>query len=887
MAAVNNFPNYLQIPPLLSLRIWHALRALSVVAALTMAALLVVRPQWALPLFWLVIVPVLPAVFMIVPGLWRNLCPLAAMNQAPRLFGFTRGLAHTPRIREYSYVIGITLFFALVSSRKWLFDQSGVASGALIVFGLAGGFVGGALFKGKSGWCSSICPLLPVQRLYGQTPLKLVANSHCQPCVGCTKNCYDFNPKVAFLADQYDSDRYHVGYRRFFAAALPGFILAFFTVSGAASPLAPAHSGILLVPLYAHFLLYTGISMAVYQSLDTFAKVPTNSLNVLFGAAALNTYYWFAAMGLFKALSALSGDWAVPPAAPYAVRVPLWIVTGVWLWRSFATEDLFRREFITKTATQTVGVGQGAVAALRKAAQQASAQLVIEPDQRQVAAAPEQSLLELIEGCGARIESGCRMGVCGADPVAVHEGLENLSPPDDDECNTLARLGHADNTRMACKARIRQGQVTIALVPDKRQGTATATSAKFDATIQHVVVVGNGIAGVTAADHLRRRHPVCRITVVADENHHLYNRMAITRLVYGRSAMQGLYLMPESWYSDRNIEVMLNTAARAVDPANHEIMLADGETLKYDRLIFATGSNSFVPPLPGYGGAGCYVLRSADDAMDVRSYAQSSEARHAVVAGGGLLGLEAAYALHKLGLQVTILERNKWLLNRQLDERGGRLLESYLSNLGLRILTGVHIKALTQSDGAQHVQLDEGEPRRADLFIVAAGIAPNTALASAAGLAVQRGIVVDAQMRTSADDIYAAGDAAEIDGRVMGLWPVAVEQAEIAACNALGESRSYQEPVLSTQLKVVGADLISVGQFNPGPDDISIVEEDVSSHRYRKLVVRDGILVGAILIGWPELIEPVGKAVKKKQSLNGAAAQLKAGDWTFFTARSH
>lgn len=886
MAAAHNFPNYLQIPPLLSLRIWHVLRAVSVLAALAMAVLLVTQPRWALPLFWLVIVPLLPAVFMIIPGLWRNLCPLAAMNQTPRLFGFTRGLAHTPRIREYSYVIGITLFFVLVSSRKWLFDQSGVASGALIVFGLVGGFVGGAVFKGKSGWCSSICPLLPVQRLYGQTPLKLVANSHCQPCVGCTKNCYDFNPKVAFLADQYDSDRYHAGYRRFFAAALPGFILAFFTVSGAASPLQPAQGDILLGPLYAHFLLYTGISMAIYQSLDTFAKVPTNSLNVLFGAAALNTYYWFAATGLFKALSALGGDWAVPAAAPYAIRVPLWIVSGVWLWRSFATEDLFRREFITKTATQTVGVGQGAVAALRKASQQASAQLVIEPDQRQVAAEPEQSLLELIEGCGARIESGCRMGVCGADPVAVREGLENLSPPDDDECNTLARLGHADNTRMACKARIRQGQVTIALVPDKRQAMFNTTSAKFDATIEHIVVIGNGIAGVTAADHVRRRHPVCRITIVADENHHLYNRMAITRLVYGRSAMQGLYLMPESWYSDRNIEVMLNTAACAIDPPRHEVLLADGETLKYDRLIVATGSNSFIPPLPGYGGDGCYVLRAADDAMDVRSYAQSSAARHAVVAGGGLLGLEAAYALHKLGLQVTILERNKWLLNRQLDERGGHLLESYLSNLGLRILTGVQIKALTRSHGMQYVQLDEGEPRSADLFIVAAGIAPNTSIAIGAGLAVKRGIVVDAQMRTSDNDIYAAGDAAEIEGRVMGLWPVAVEQAEIAACNALGESRSYQEPVLSTQLKVVGADLISVGQFNPGPQDTSIVEEDVSSHRYRKLVVRDDVLVGAILIGWPELIEPVGKAVKKKQSLNGAAVQLKAGDWTFFTARS-
>ncbi|MBS0308650.1 MAG: FAD-dependent oxidoreductase [Proteobacteria bacterium] len=870
------FPNYLQIPPLLPLRAWHVLRVLSVLTALTMALLLIVRPHWALPLFWMLIVPLLPALFLIAPGLWRNICPMAALNQTPRLFGFTRGLAHTPRIREYSFVFGIALFFLFVSSRKWLFDHSGVASGVLILFGLGSAFLGGLIFKGKSGWCSSICPMLPVQRLYGQTPLKLVGNAHCQPCVGCTKNCYDFNPRVAFLADQYDDDRYHAGYRRFFAAVLPGFVLAFFTMPpGDAS----------MVTLYTHFLLYAALSMALYKTGEAFLKIPINSLNILFGAAAFNIYYWYGATGWFNALSGLSGHWVVPELAPYFIRVPLWIVSAVWIWRGFATEGLFRRELAGKTATVAAGVGQGAAAALRKASAQAGMQMVIEPEQQKVAAAQGQSLLELIEGCGARIESGCRMGVCGADPVAVRAGMDNLAPPDEDECNTLARLGHADNTRMACRARIQKGEVVIALTPDRRDAKQ-ATTAVFDPAIRHVVVVGNGIAGVTAADHLRRRHPECRITLVADENHHLYNRMAITRLVYGRSAMQGLYLMPESWYADRNIDVMLNTAARTIDVEKRELLLADGETLSYDRLILATGSSSFVPPLPGYGDPGCHVLRSADDAMTVRGYAQRSGARHAVIAGGGLLGLEAAYALHKLGLQVAVIERNKWLLHRQLDERGGRLLEAYLANLGLHILTEVQIKALTRAeDGTRMAQLEGGEPRRADLFIVAAGIAPNVELARAAGIDVKRGIVVDACMRTSAADVYAAGDAAEIDGKVLGLWPVAVGQAEVAACNALGEARDYEEPVLSTQLKVVGADLISVGKFEAGEGESSLFEEDVANYRYRKLVLRDGALIGAILIGWPELIEPVGKAVKAGRRLDGAEEKIRSGDWSVFAAQ--
>ncbi len=886
MSGATHFPNYLQISPLLPQRAWQILRILTVLAALGMAALLIMRPQWALPLFWMLIVPLLPAVFMIAPGLWRNLCPMAALNQTPRLFGFSRGLAHTPRIREYSYVIGIALFFLLVSSRKWLFDQNGVASGALILAGLGFAFAGGLLFKGKSGWCSSICPLLPVQRIYGQTPLKLVGNAHCQPCVGCTKNCYDFNPRVAFLADQYDDDTYHAGYRRFFAAALPGFILAFFTMPNAASPLASNVGTMDGSAVYVHFLLYAGIGMALYKTGETFLKMPVNSLNILFGAAAFNIYYWFAAAGWFAALSALSGNWTVPAGAPYLIRMPLWIASAVWVWRGFATEGLFRRELAGKTASKVAGLGQGAVMALRKASGQAGMQLLIEPEQQKVTATPGQSLLELIEGCGARIESGCRMGVCGADPVAVRGGMDNLSPPDEEECNTLARLGHADNTRMACRARIQKGDVTIALVPDKRHAGLTVKAIAFDPAIRQVVVIGNGIAGVTVADHLRRRHPECRIVIIAEENHHLYNRMAITRLIYGRSAMQGLYLMPDSWYADRNIEVMLNTTVRSVDAQKHELLLADGETIGYDRLVFATGSSSFVPPLPGYGGPGCHVLRSANDAMELRSHAQASGATHAVVAGGGLLGLEAAYAMHKLGLQVAVLERNHWLLHRQLDERGGRLLERYLANLGLEILVAVQIRALTRGDdGMQMVQLDGAAARRADLFVVAAGIAPNVELARAAGIEVRRGIVVDGQMRTSAADVYAAGDAAEVDSRVPGLWPVAVAQAEVAACNALGETRHYEEPVLSTQLKVVGADLVSVGIFDAGENETCLFEEDAATYRYRKLVLRDGLLVGAILIGWPELIEPVSKAVRARERIDGMEARIRAGDWSFFTPK--
>jgi NAD(P)H-nitrite reductase large subunit len=459
--------------------------------------------------------------------------------------------------------------------------------------------------------------------------------------------------------------------------------------------------------------------------------------------------------------------------------------------------------------------------------------------------------------------------------------MEHLSAISDDERSTLDRLGFADNTRMACCARV-EGPVTMALKPEKPKAPDLSRSRiagfSFDRSIERVVVLGNGIAGVTAADHVRRRHPLAQIDLVAEEPHHLYNRMGIGRLIYGRSAMQGLYLNPDSWYDERSITPWLNTRARKIDRLTREVMLGTGEKLPYDRLILATGSRSFVPPIAGFGAQGTFVLRTAGDALEMRAYAQRHGSRRAVVAGGGLLGLEAAYALHKLGLRTAVLERGGRLLRRQLDERASALLQAYLEGLGLEILTRAETVSLSANGRVSETNLSDGRMVPTDVFLAAAGIAPNAEIAREAGLDIARGVLVDERMRTSDPEILAAGDVAEFSGRVHGLWPVAVEQAEVAADNAVGGKKEYRGSVPVTMLKVVGIELTSIGRFEAEPGD-EVVAMEESGGRYRKLVINDGRVVGAILLGYSREVAPVRTAVSRGFYVGRVLPELRAGRW--------
>lgn len=864
-APTTAFPNYMQMRRRVPLSVWHVVRGISLLASLVILVLLIAEPKTGLKVFWRFVIPCLPLLFFVAPGFWRNICPLAAMNQTPRYLGFTRALTTPKWFKEYGYVIAIAAFTVIVASRRPLFNHSGPATAALFAAALVGALVAGTFFKGKSGWCSSMCPLLPVQRIYGQTPFLTLPNSHCQPCVGCTQNCYDFNPKVAYLADLHDDDRRFSGYRKFFVGAFPGIIYAYFQASASTT-----------AGLYLQFAICAMVSAGTFYLLDAFVKVSTNRITALFGAAALNLFYWYG-------IKVVLGP-SAPGALVWGFRALLFAATVVWVLRTWRKERVFVGEALER---KPPSIGAAAGSALEKVHAAEGAEVLFQPGDIRVAIAPGTTLLEVAEANDLPIEAGCRMGMCGADPIGIVDGMAQLTPMGDDERKTIERLGLSpDNTRMACCARV-QGKVCATLEPErpKRPQSSVIMGFRFDESIKRVVVIGNGIAGVTCADHVRRRHPGVEIDVIADEVHQLYNRMAITRLIYGRSAMKGLFLLPDEWWEANDVTPWLNTRARAIDLEAREVRLGTGETLGYDRLVLAMGSAGFVPPLAGYGAPGSFVLRSADDAFAIRAFVQQHEAQSAVVAGGGLLGLEAAYALHKLGVHVTVLERSASLLRRQLDERGGELLREYLEGLGIEVVVAAETEQVSANGRVRGVSLADGRSLDTDLFLVAAGITPNTDLAAAAGLEVGRGVIVDDRLQASAEHVYAVGDVAEHRGHVLGLWPTAVDQAEVAAENLLGGERSYEGTLPVTMLKVVGVQLTSIGRITEDDGDEAIALEDSAEHAYRKLLIdADGRIAGAILLGYPNDAPAVQTAIKDRRDVRPQLDALRSGDWSVLAA---
>jgi nitrite reductase (NADH) large subunit len=361
----------------------------------------------------------------------------------------------------------------------------------------------------------------------------------------------------------------------------------------------------------------------------------------------------------------------------------------------------------------------------------------------------------------------------------------------------------------------------------------------------NVLILGAGVAGVTAAEHARRVAPKATITILTKEAGRPYYRLNLTRLLAGEIEETNLDLQPQGWFEEQRVE-LVEGEATFINREEAQVELRDGRRLPYDRLVLATGAHAFVPPILGVTRRGVLPLRTLEDARRILERVRKGQ--HVVVLGGGLLGLEAAGALSRRGSEVAVLEGFGWLLPRQLARPAGELLQRHLEEIGIDVRCGVKLEEILGDEDVAEVRLADGAELPADTVVLAVGVRPNSYLARQSGLDVGKGVLVDDRMQTSDPRILAAGDVTEHRGVVYGLWPSAYAQGAVAGGNAVGAALEFPGLPLSNRLKVLDVDLFSIGDFDPKDGSYHVVEQQRDGI-YQRLVCRDGQLVGANLFG--------------------------------------
>jgi nitrite reductase (NADH) large subunit len=364
----------------------------------------------------------------------------------------------------------------------------------------------------------------------------------------------------------------------------------------------------------------------------------------------------------------------------------------------------------------------------------------------------------------------------------------------------------------------------------------------------HLVVIGNGMAGCRAVEEILARDPDrYRITIFGAEPHVNYNRIQLSPLLAGEKSFDDIVINPLAWYADNGIDLVVSDPVVAVDRRIQTVTARSGRTESYDRLILATGSDPVILPVPGHDLEGVITFRDMDDVGAMLRAAEVGGA--AVVIGGGLLGLEAAHGLALRGMQVTVLHLMPTLMERQLDEAAGWLLKAELEARGQTILTGADTAEIVGDGSVEGVRLKDGRLIPASLVVMAVGIRPNVKLARSAGLAIGRGIHVDDDLVTSDPNILAVGECVEHRGAVYGLVAPLWEMCRALAAGLVGKPAGYAGSATSTKLKVSGIDLFSAGDFSGGEGCDDIVMRDAARGIYKRLVLKEDRLVGAVLYG--------------------------------------
>lgn len=382
------------------------------------------------------------------------------------------------------------------------------------------------------------------------------------------------------------------------------------------------------------------------------------------------------------------------------------------------------------------------------------------------------------------------------------------------------------------------------------------------------LILGNGAAGINAAKAIRERNNTCNIVMISNENVLSYNRPMLTKSMIAKFDANQLAIYNEEWYKENNITNILDKNVIDIN-TEEKIVTLDGDMkLKYDKCIYALGSESFIPPIAGNEKEGVIAIRRISDTDKINDILPS--VKNAVVIGGGVLGLEAAWELSKAKCNVTVLELAPSLMPRQLDERSGDFLADIIKESGIDLKLNVKIDSIEGEDGVTGVKLGDGEIISADLVVISCGVRANVSLASSCGINVNKAVVVNEKMETNKSDIYACGDCAEFENINYAIWPQAVEMGKVAGANAAGDSVTYETVSAGLTFNGMDTSLFVIGDNGKDPNKKYKTVEfaDEKKQTYEKYYFVNNRLSGVILIGDTSRLVDLTMAVEENRLFN-------------------
>jgi len=384
--------------------------------------------------------------------------------------------------------------------------------------------------------------------------------------------------------------------------------------------------------------------------------------------------------------------------------------------------------------------------------------------------------------------------------------------------------------------------------------------------MNNIVIIGGGIAAVNAAKAIREIDSKTKIYIFQNEKIYPYYRIRLTKSLFDNIDIDKMLLQKREWYEQNNVKLHLDKEVVEVDVLNHSVTLNDGAILKYDKLLLASGSNNFTPPINGIDKKNVYTIRKFDNIQTIR--ANIADKKTILTIGGGVQGLETAWALRIQDKEVVIAETLERLMPRQLDKRASEILLKSIESFNVKVLLNTQIKEITGEDKAEGIITKDGRTFNCDMIIYSVGIRANKKLLENTPVKTNLGVIVNDKMETNVENVYASGDVAEYNGKIGGLWNIAAEQGKIAGYNIAGKDAAYTGLIPVTTMNAFNLSLFSAGDIDENSCDKTLADESIDKITYKRIFIKDNKIIGAILIGNSKYSTLLKNAIEKETVLS-------------------